>query len=414
VTEHLFPFLDQRGRTAAPRNNNVGPPVLPNHSGVSHKSPGTLPPNLVTNGKGKGKEKKTATLPLEEDELLAYTIAMSLNGEEGEDDQEYYGAGQEFNVLASAGTASSATLPPHNLVTNGQEKGKERITVMLPLEEDELLAHTVAMGLEGEEGEDDYGAGLGLDFFAPEGTASSATLPPPDLGDLIDHTGFGVYVDGVSAKPVVVEDSLWGDPLEERNKNKNKSKDNKEEDLLCDYHGKVCSRGICKVYEKQLREQRKLREAKESQNWRGGNGGPNNGRGGRGGRGVTRGTRGTILRGRGGPGRDFGPRSPRDGEFHHTDFFLVSRLNHLFSQKTRPRGGPTASSPLKMRGPNPTEIPKVTLLGVPTTTRGVQARWMGLQNPSKNPILAQAQRTILVTTLVLGKHPWHRVGLKAR
>ena len=412
MTEHLFPFPDQRGRTAAPRNNNVGPPVLPNHSGVSHKFPGTLPPNLVTNGKGKGKERKTATLPFEEDELLAHVISMSLEGEEGEDDQEYYGAGQEFNVFTSEGAASSATLPPPNPVTNGKEKGKERIAVMLPLEEDELLAHTIAMGLEGEEGEDDYGAGLGLDFFAPEGTASSATLPPPDLRDPIDHTGVGVHVDGVSAKPVVVEDSLWGDPLEERNK-KNKSKDKKEEDLLCDYHGKVCSRGICKVYEKQLREQRKLREAKESQNWRGGNGGPNNGRGGRGGRGIPRG-RGIPLRGKGGLGRDFGPRSPRDGEFHYTDFFLASRLNHLFSQKTRPRGGPTASSPLKMRGPNPTEIPKVILLGVPTTTRGVQARWMGLQNPSKNPILAQAQKMIPVTTVVLGKRPWRRVGLRAR
>jgi len=210
---------------------------------------------------------------------------------------------------------------------------------MLPLEEDEQIAYAVSMGLEGEEGEDDqeyHGAGLLFNVLPSEGTTSSAAPPPPDayldedlidhtgvgvyVDGLIDHTGVGVYVDGVTPNSaVVVKDSLWGDPLEERNK-KNKSKNEKEEELLCNYHGKVCSRGICKVYEKQLREQRKSKEAKESQNWRGGKGGPNNGRGERGGRGVARGTRDIPIRGNGGPERDFGPRSPRDGEFRHTEF----------------------------------------------------------------------------------------------
>jgi len=269
------------------------------------------------------------------------------------------------------------TLSP-DIVTSADGKGKRKATA-LPLEVDESIAFTFAMGFESEEEDDDqeyYGAGV-ENILASEGIASSAALPPLD-NDMIDHTGVGVYVDGVSAKPVVVEDSLWGDPLEERNKNKNKSKNKKEEELLCDYHGKVCSRGICKVYEKQLREQKKLKEAKESQNWRGGKGGPNNGRGERGNRGFTRGTRDMLLRGKGGPGGDFGPRSLRDGEICHTDFFLVSRLNHFLSQKTRPQGEPTASTPLKMRGPNPAETPaetpKATLLGGPTTTRGAQAR----------------------------------------
>jgi len=240
----LLSFLDQRGRAAAPRNNNVGPPVPPNQSGVDHKSPGTLPPNLVINGKGKGKEKATNTQSVEVDELVAHTVAMELEDEE-EDDQEYYGAGLE-NVLASAGIATSPA------------------------------------------------------------------LPPPDR-DPIDHAGVGVHVSGVSVKPIIVEDSLWGDTPGE-NKNK-KNKDKKEEILLCDYHGKVCSRGICKVYEKQLREQKKLKESQEPKTWRSGTGGPNNGRGGRGGRGVVHGKRGVLLRGTGGPGRDSGPRSPRDGDF---------------------------------------------------------------------------------------------------
>jgi len=322
---YLFPFLDQRGRTPAPRNNNVGPPVLPNSSGVNNKSLGTLPPNLVVNGKGKGKgkEKETVKPSLDLDELVAHTVAMDL-GEE-EDNQEYYGAGLD---LTSAGIVSSPA------------------------------------------------------------------LPPPDH-DSIDHSGIGVYVSGVSANPdLVVEDSLWGDPLEDRNKNKDKTKNKKDEEvLLCEYHGKVCSRGICKVYEKQLREQKKkklqeLKESQESQNWRNGTGGPNNGRGGRGGRGVARG-RGTLPRGRGGFGRDPEPRSPRDGDFCHTDLFLVSHLSPFFPQKTRPQRGLTISLSLETRGPNPAENPKMTLLGGLTTTLGAQARWDSLRNPLKNPIPAQ-------------------------
>lgn len=266
---NLFPFPDQRGRTAAPRNNNVGPPVLPNSSGVNHKFPGTLPPNLVINGKGKGKGKETVKPSLDVDELVAHTVAMDLEDEE--DDQEYYGAGLE-NVLASAGIAPSPA------------------------------------------------------------------LPTPDY-DPIDHTGVGVHVSGVSAADIVVEDSLWGDPLEDRKK-KNKSKNGKDEEvLLCTYHGKVCSRGICKVYEKQLREQKKLKESQEPRDWRSGTGGRNNGRGGRG---VARGTRGMLLRGRGGFGKDPGPRSPRDGNSCHTDFVLVSHLNPVLLQKTRPQRRPTA------------------------------------------------------------------------
>ncbi|KAF9650344.1 hypothetical protein BDM02DRAFT_1459447 [Thelephora ganbajun] len=167
------------------------------------------------------------------------------------------------------------------------------------------------MDLDGEEEEDQeyYGAGM-ENVLASAGIITSPTLPPPDHGP-IDHTGVGVHVSGVSTTPTVVEDSLWGDPLEEMNK-RQKKKD-EEEVLLCNFHGKVCSRGICKVYEKQLREQRKkLKETQEPQNWRNGTNGPDSGRGGRGGRGGARGTRGILLRGRGGFLRDSGPRSPRD------------------------------------------------------------------------------------------------------
>jgi hypothetical protein len=230
-----------------PRNNNVGPMISVNQSGVNRKIPGTLPPNLVTNGKGKGKEKAGPSLDM--DELVAQTIAMDL---EHEEDQEYYGAGLE-NVLASAGIATSAA------------------------------------------------------------------LPPPDH-DPIDHNGVGVHVSGVSTKPIVVEDSLWGDPLENK---KEKTKDEKV--LLCDYHGKVCSRGICKVYEKQkqARDQRKKKEEQESRDWRGGAGG-------RGGRGVGRG-----ARGRGGRGRDPETRPPRNGDLRHTYFSRRLSLNLSLSRRNR-------------------------------------------------------------------------------
>lgn len=281
-------FSDQRGRTPAPRNNNVGPAVPPNHSGVNHKSPGTLPPRLVANGKGKGKEKATDGPSLDADELVARTIAMGLEGEGEDDDPEFYGAGQE-NILASEGIAtSSAPLP--------------------------------------------------LDY------------------DPIDHTGLGVHVTGVSAKVIVVEDSLWGEPLEDKNKTKDKDKDKKKKDdkvLLCTYHGKVCSRGICEVYGKQLREQKeqqKQKELQEAQSRRGSSGGPNNGRGARGNRGNTRGTGRFLLRGRGGLGKDSGPRLPRDGDPITPFLSSTFRLNLFVLQKTRPQGGPMAILLPKMRG----------------------------------------------------------------
>lgn len=249
-----------------PRNNTVGPAVPPNHSGVNHKSPGTLPPNLVANGKGKGKEKAADAPSLDVDELMARTIAMDLGGEEGEDDPDYYGAGLE-DVLSSAGIATSSA------------------------------------------------------------------LPPPDL-DPIDHTGVGVHVTGVSAKVIVVENSLWGKPPEDGNKSedkdkgedkdkdkekgkeKEKEKDKKKKDekvLLCNYHGKVCSKGICEVYGKQVREQKEQQRQKELQEAKNRRDGPNNGKGGRGDRGPPR-PGSFLLRGRGRFGRDSGPRFPRDGD----------------------------------------------------------------------------------------------------
>ena len=227
---------------------------------------------------------------------------------------------------------SPGTLPP-NLV-NGKGKGKEKATGGPSLDVGELVAHTIAMGLEGEEEEDEpeY-CGAGLKIVLP----TSPTLPPPDH-DLVNHTGIGVHVSGVSAKSIVVEDSLWGDPLEERNKSKDKDKDKKkkaDEVLLCTYHGKVCSRGICKVYEKQLREQkeqqkqRELKEPKESQSWR-----PDNGRGG----GAGRGTGGFLLRRRGGFGKDSGPRFPRDGNLRHTvPSFNVSSEQIYLTENEAPR-----------------------------------------------------------------------------
>ena len=175
------------------------------------------------------------------------------------------------------------------------------------------MAHTVAMDLEDEDKDyqEYYGAGMENASASVE-ISTSPTLPPID-NDPIDHTGIGVYVSGVTAKPVIVENSLWGDPLENINKKQKKDDDTP----LCEFHGEICSRGICKVYEKQLREyQKKQREkeknSQESRNWRNGNGGRNNGRGGAGDRAVTRG-RGMLLRGGPIPGRD-GPRSSTDGD----------------------------------------------------------------------------------------------------
>lgn len=251
----MIKHLPTCSRTAVPRNKNVGPPVTSVSSGVNHKSPGSLPPNLVTNDKGKGKQKETGEPSLSVDELVAHTVAMGLEEEEDKEYQEYYGAGME-----SALTAEIATSP---------------------------------------------------------------TIPPFDH-DPIDHTGVGVHASGVVINPVVVKDSLWGDPLENINK-----KRRKEDDVpLCEFHGRVCSRGICKVYEKQLREyQKKQKDSKEPQKWRNGNGSQSNERGGTRGRGTMRG-RVTLLRGSPLPGRDFGPRGPADGKWDYTYPPQVSNNSH--------------------------------------------------------------------------------------
>lgn len=239
---YLPTFSDQRGRTAVPRNRNVGPPVAPVDSGVNHKFPGSLPPGLVINDKGKGKQKETGEPSISVDELVAHTVAMEL--EEDEEYQEYYGAGVE-NIFPTAKNATSPTFPP-------------------------------------------------LDR------------------DPIDHTGVGVHVSGVVVKTVVVEDSLWGDPLENLNKKKKKDGD----PPLCDYHGRICSKGICKVYEKQLREFQKKKDLQESRNSRNGDGGQNNERGGTRGRFATRPR--MLIRGGPLPGRDSGPRPPTDGDLRYT------------------------------------------------------------------------------------------------
>jgi hypothetical protein len=200
-------------------------------------------------------------------------------------------------------------------VINDKGKGKQRETGEPSSSVDELIARTIAMGLEeDEEDQEYYGAGL----ENPVGAATSPTLLPPDF-DPIDHNGVGVHAIGVTANPVVVEDSLWGDPLENINKKKRKE----DEVPLCDYHGKICSKGICKVYDKQLREYQKKQKEKEKdkekdkqepRNWRDG------GRGGA--RGRTRGG-GMPLRG---PERKFEPRPSTDGDLHYPYFPPVSRL----------------------------------------------------------------------------------------
>ena len=50
----------------------------PNQSGVDNKFPATLPPNLIINGNGKGKERERNTPSTNMDELVAHTIAMDL------------------------------------------------------------------------------------------------------------------------------------------------------------------------------------------------------------------------------------------------------------------------------------------------------------------------------------------------
>ena len=249
---HLLAFSDQRGRTSVPRNGHVGPPVAPVNSGVDHKSPGSLPPGLVINDKGKGKQKETGEPSPTMDELAARALAMELEDED-RDYQEYYGAGMEN----AAGSAISPTLPPL-------------------------------------------------------------------VRDPIDHKSVGVHVSGVTVKPVVVEDSLWGDPLEKINKKRRKEDD----PPLCDVHGIVCSRGICKVYEKQHREYLKKypKDPPEQgpQNWRDGKGGQNNLRGGTRGRGGTS-RRGMLLRGSPLPNREFVARPSADGDSRYTHPPQVSR-----------------------------------------------------------------------------------------
>jgi len=192
------------------------------------------------------------------------------------------------------------------------------------------MAHTLAMGLDGVEEDPEYqeyyGAGLG-DVLVSVGVAAAPTSPPLDY-DPIDYNTVGVLADGVTIKSdaVEVEDSLWGDPLEKINQKLKEGDDAP----LCDFHGKICSRGICKIYEKQLREYQKKKkekekESKEPKNWRNGNGGQNNGRGGPWSRGGGRGRAIPLLRGSApGKDKDFGPRSPTDGEFPYESLPEVS------------------------------------------------------------------------------------------
>ena len=245
------------------------------------------------------------------------------------------------------------------------------------------MAHTVAMGLEGEEGDQEYyGAGL-ENVLSSAGIVSSPAIPLPDH-DPIDHTGVGVHVSGVFTKPIVVEDSLWGDPLEDKKKKNG-------DVLLCDLHGKVCSKGICKVYEKQLREhQKKSKEEKEAQNRRNVTGGPNDGRDARGGRGAGRETRGAPPRGRGGVWKDSGPRPATDGEFGREFFSREPRLNRLLSPKPRLLKRLTAPLLHGTRGLNPAITRRVLQLGELATKRGVRARWTSLPNPSENLTPSQA------------------------
>lgn len=214
------------------------------------------------------------------------------------------------------------SLPP-GLVINDKGKGKQKETDETDEPSpsaDEILAHTIAMGLDGEDEEyqEYYGAGLG-DPFASAGVATSPTLPLAPDYDPIDHTGVGVHVSGVTVKPVVVEDSLWGDPLENLNKEERKE----DEVPLCDFHGKICSKGVCSVYGKQLREYRKQQELKKpkvSRSWRDENGGQSNGRGGPRGHLLRR---GLLLRG---PEREPEPRPSTDGNLRYTTFPRTSRV----------------------------------------------------------------------------------------
>lgn len=210
------------------------------------------------------------------------------------------------------------SLPP-GLFTKDKGKGKQKETDEPSTAGDGLLAQTIGMELgwedEDPEYQEYYGAGL-VDVLASGGISTSPTLPVP-YQDPIDHSSIGVYVDGVTANETVVEDSLWGDPLEDINKKLKKEK----KAPLCDNHGRVCSKGICKIYEKQLREireeekkeEKKKKELKESQTWRGGNGGQRNGRGGE--RGRERGGR-PLLRGSA-SGKGHEPSSPTDGGSCH-------------------------------------------------------------------------------------------------
>ena len=110
--------------------------------------------------------------------------------------------------------------------------------------------------------------------------------------------------------------TLWGDSLEGENMNK---KD--DEVLLCEVHGKACSRGICEVYEIQIREQRKkLKVSQQSLDWQSRTGGPDDERDGRGDCRVVGGTGSIPLRGEGEFGKDSGLRSPTNGDFCDTKF----------------------------------------------------------------------------------------------
>ena len=225
-------------------------------------------------------------------------------------------------VNSGVNLKSPGTLPP-GLATSDKGKGKQKETDEQSNDVDELMARTLEMELNGDDEDpgyqEYYGAGMG-NILASAGIATSSTVLPPDF-DPIDRNGVGVYASGVTPKPVVVENSLWGDPLE----NMKNKKPKKEGDVpLCDVHGKICSRGICKVYEKQRREhekkQKELQKESQGPNWRNGDGAQNNGRSGTRGRGPGPRRGSLLLRGSAEPGKDFGPRSPTDGDLFHANY----------------------------------------------------------------------------------------------
>lgn len=83
-----------------------------------------------------------------------------------------------------------------------------------------------------------------------------------------------VTADTVSVGPVAVEESesLWNDYEEEQ-------KTSKEDKLLCSDHGRVCKKGICQTYSRQLAAQKRAEQMANNPRGRGRGGGRGKGRG---------------------------------------------------------------------------------------------------------------------------------------